>query len=161
MTLTESTLASTLLQGGNCLPLRCLYLQFVVLQTGVQIFQCSPNEVVRGPVVFINIYSDHYCDAVVLCQDASLLHIPLPDLSQKRADRLRSIWTHNLARCNTRVRRALGSPFVTERGVTGMLRHVLSRLWTWVMEPILRDLSLVSIFYDSLSKRRIYSHILA
>ncbi|KZV65474.1 hypothetical protein PENSPDRAFT_638363 [Peniophora sp. CONT] len=101
-----------------------------------------------GPVFFINVHP-HICDALALCLDGSIARIPLPNLTEKRAHQLRSLWMQNLERCHTRARRTMMPDMSPARGDAYMFGRILARLWTWVVQPILQHLSLIATQSDS------------
>ncbi|KZV59768.1 TPR-like protein [Peniophora sp. CONT] len=100
------------------------------------------------PVIFINVHPQ-ICDALALCLDGSIARIPLPNLTEKRAHQLRFLWMQNLERCHTRVRRAMMPDISPARGDAYMFGRILARLWTWVVQPILQHLNLITIQSDS------------
>ncbi|VDB96094.1 unnamed protein product [Peniophora sp. CBMAI 1063] len=94
-----------------------------------------------GPVVFINI-DMHRCDALILSTGSSDIKlVQLPNLSEKRAYQLHSLWRNCLASCGV-LQRAAVSPSMALRGGLSRLEMLLERLWTWVVEPILRQFKL-------------------
>ena len=72
---------------------------------------------------------------------------PLPRLTAKRAHKLRSLWVLNLETCHVRIRRAVVTPDMMTPGGSSMFGRILTRLWSWVVGPILRRLNLVRTVY--------------
>ena len=101
---------------------------------------------IDGPVIFIHVYHSS-CNALALYRDGSIVHIPLPHLTAKRAHKLRSLWVLSLRTCHVRVRRAVVTPEIITPGGTSMFGRILTRLWSWVVEPVLSRLNLVRTFY--------------
>ncbi|VDB92256.1 unnamed protein product [Peniophora sp. CBMAI 1063] len=102
----------------------------------------SSLEHADGPVVFINVHSTS-CDALSLAPDGSIVHVPLPQLSESRAHTLRTAWMRNLELCHTRTRAAMAPDMVGPRGSTNIFGRAMGRLWTWMVCPILQALDLM------------------
>ncbi|VDB95587.1 unnamed protein product [Peniophora sp. CBMAI 1063] len=118
--------------------------------SGFEDFMRSPKldgllpalELTDGPVVFINV-NPLSCDAVVLCSDGTISRIALPQLTERRAQHLRALWTRQLGIAHTRVRRAMAPEWFTARGTMSIFCRILERLWTCVVQPILERLNLI------------------
>ncbi|VDB95592.1 unnamed protein product [Peniophora sp. CBMAI 1063] len=118
--------------------------------SGFEDFKRSPKldallpalEYTGGPVVFINV-NPTSCDVVVLCLDGTMTRITLPQLTTRRAQNLRDLWTRQLKIAHTRVRRAMAPEQFTARGTGSIFCQILARLWAWVVQPILGRLNLL------------------
>ncbi|VDB95593.1 unnamed protein product [Peniophora sp. CBMAI 1063] len=102
-----------------------------------------------GSVVFVNVNTSS-CDALVLFSDSSMTRIELPQLTEKRAVQLRTLWVRNLERSDTRMRRAMAPESFAARGATSVFGQILARLWTWVVQPILERLNVLKREADDL-----------
>ncbi|KZV76176.1 hypothetical protein PENSPDRAFT_570139 [Peniophora sp. CONT] len=99
-------------------------------------------ERLTGPVVFINIHSSS-SDALALHPNGAIRHVALPALKESRAMKLRTLWAQNLERCNHRMRGTATPAMITLSSSSGVFERILECLWTWVIEPILRDLNVM------------------
>ncbi|KZV76173.1 TPR-like protein [Peniophora sp. CONT] len=96
-----------------------------------------------GPIVFINVHSSS-CSALVLHAGGAITSVALPDLSEDRARKLRSLWIQNLEWCNTRMRAVLTPDMgSTQRGSANIFGRVLTRTWMWIVHPILQHLDIM------------------
>ncbi|KZV76167.1 TPR-like protein [Peniophora sp. CONT] len=96
-----------------------------------------------GPVVFINVHPAS-CDALVVMPDGSTASIALPGLTEKRSRQLRSLWMQNLGWCNVRLRAPVTPDMINLKGSANMFGRVLTRLWMWVVQPILQRLKMMN-----------------
>ena len=96
-------------------------------------------------LVFISV-NEVRCDAVAILCSGDVKQVELPRLSHARAENLRASWTKRLGHYRGRrrwhEREGLGDTATS--GKTGKRMRTLRQLWTWVVEPILKALDLVS-----------------
>ncbi|KZV68360.1 hypothetical protein PENSPDRAFT_634477 [Peniophora sp. CONT] len=106
-----------------------------------------PPHTSSGPVVFINVavsmIYDQACSALILFPGGLINSVALPELSPERADRLRSLWT-------TCIQRKVRERHTARVGLRGSseLGSLLEHLWTWIVEPILRELKFTANSVD-------------
>ncbi|VDB85490.1 unnamed protein product [Peniophora sp. CBMAI 1063] len=95
-------------------------------------------------VVFINV-AEMSCDALVLSNDGAVKLVHLPELSKAGAEKLQSLWMEHVG-----IRRGHRRG-ETSRGdarniyaYSNIYVRLLSRLWSWVIYPILLALDLIT-----------------
>ncbi|VDC07772.1 unnamed protein product [Peniophora sp. CBMAI 1063] len=96
-----------------------------------------------GPVVFIN--TDRVrCDALILLADGTVKVVALPDLSSDKATDLRSQWASYLDLHDARERGTLRDTPRTDHHAEKAIspRHILGRIWGWIVRPILEGLAI-------------------
>ena len=130
-------------------------------QPGYQDFLSPPQissllpfiERLDGPVIFINVHSSS-CDALALFPNGGIRHVVLPDLTEKKAQDMRSTWDQLLRSDNLRMRGTvpLGRLIVQRRA--NMYALVLQQLWVRVAHPILEALGFVSSITTSFNKHQ-------
>lgn len=79
------------------------------------------------PVVCINIAKSS-CGALILLASGTVKLVELPGLSQKRADKLRDLWTNNIGMSRAHRRGAPSRAAALMRGCSNVYTHVLSTL---------------------------------
>ncbi|VDC00841.1 unnamed protein product [Peniophora sp. CBMAI 1063] len=95
-------------------------------------------------VVFINVAKTS-CDALVLSKNGSVKLVQLPALSQKRAEKLRSLWTEHVGlRRGHRRGETSRADARNIRTYSNIYVRILSRLWSLVVLPILSALDLIT-----------------
>ena len=82
------------------------------------------------------------CDALVIFPDDKLSSIALPELTEDRALKLRSLWARRLDACNGRERSMM--PASDAHSHAMYLSRLLGLAWKWVVRPILQSVGLVS-----------------
>ncbi|KZV66251.1 TPR-like protein [Peniophora sp. CONT] len=95
-----------------------------------------------GPIVFINVHSTR-SDALILLPGGAVQSVQLADLSQDKAEKMRSLWLHTLEESRGRERGAVSR--ANDRGTQELFSRVLERMWLWVVRPILHSLDLLSL----------------
>ncbi|VDC06893.1 unnamed protein product [Peniophora sp. CBMAI 1063] len=97
----------------------------------------------QAPVVFLT-----SCDALILLPGGAVKHVPLPQLSNSKAERLRVTWT-TLVHSRAPQRRGGELPTssvlrASSRNSSGALsRRVLGLLWIWIVQPVLEALDFI------------------
>ncbi|KZV60145.1 hypothetical protein PENSPDRAFT_760164 [Peniophora sp. CONT] len=118
-------------------------------------FTSSPAfALLSGSVVFLNAGKVCY-DALILSCTGEVRSVKLPQLTQKRAETLRSLWTRYVGLCRAH-RRGLVPQERIMRGTTNLYGHMLGRLWTWGIQPILQELG----FTEKASNAELLPHII-
>ncbi|KZV61536.1 hypothetical protein PENSPDRAFT_293122, partial [Peniophora sp. CONT] len=92
-----------------------------------------------GPVVFLNAGKVCY-DALILSCTGEVKSVKLPELTQKRAETLQSIWTNFVGPCRAQRRGAVPPWQDICSGSTTLEGRVLGFLWKWVVFPVLQAL---------------------
>ncbi|KZV60225.1 hypothetical protein PENSPDRAFT_760127 [Peniophora sp. CONT] len=91
-----------------------------------------------GYVVSINVH-DSRCDALIVTMPSGVIKlVELPDLSEYRALKLRSLWTKRLRDCHVRVRAAV--PISACQDSMTYLARLLGFMWKWIVHPILQSM---------------------
>jgi tetratricopeptide (TPR) repeat protein len=108
-----------------------------------------------GPVVIINVHRSR-CDALVLCPQMHVVHVPLPELSLDIALTLQNLLTESIhGRAGVRLGLREEARGVVIKKVKHDMRHVLKVLWRRVVEPILRaiepEVRIAPITYSQMS----------
>ncbi|KZV69579.1 TPR-like protein [Peniophora sp. CONT] len=107
----------------------------------------------NGSVVFLNAGKVCY-DALILSCTGAVTSVKLPRLTQKRAEKLRSLWTQHVGLCRAH-RRGLVTQERIMRGSTNLYGRMLGCLWTWCIQPILQGLG----FTEKASDTDLLPHI--
>ncbi|VDC07746.1 unnamed protein product [Peniophora sp. CBMAI 1063] len=97
---------------------------------------------VDGPVIFLNVVESQ-CDAVVVSPEGHVRHIPLPRVTEQGANKLYSMWKSGIEAHRTSVR-ATSYRSQPMQGASDSFVHLLERIWTLVVKPILQELGLLS-----------------
>ncbi|KZV67426.1 hypothetical protein PENSPDRAFT_688133 [Peniophora sp. CONT] len=95
-----------------------------------------------GTVVFINV-AESSCDALILFSSGTVTRVKLPELSQRRAEKLRILWTENVGLRRANRRGVTPWEFGPVRGYSNVYTLVLGRLWTWAVHPVLEALNFI------------------
>ncbi|KZV67265.1 hypothetical protein PENSPDRAFT_59599 [Peniophora sp. CONT] len=97
------------------------------------------SELSNGYIVFINVDRTR-CDALVLTPSGGITPVALPDLSQDRATRLRSLWIRGL--CNEDVRERAAVAWSDIHDDSGSPARLLELMWKWIVHPILLSMGI-------------------
>ncbi|KZV73909.1 hypothetical protein PENSPDRAFT_252184 [Peniophora sp. CONT] len=100
-------------------------------------FQCA-----NGHLILINVNSSS-CDALCILPAGMIKHVALPELTQGRAKKLRDLWTNHLDLCKARARGFVQATS-NVRGNGNVFGLVLTRIWCWIVEPVLNALCLIT-----------------
>ncbi|KZV60883.1 hypothetical protein PENSPDRAFT_322009 [Peniophora sp. CONT] len=92
-----------------------------------------------GYVVFINVHRTR-CDALILTASGVVTPVHLPDLSEERAWKLRSLWAKRLRDCDVRVRAAVHWSD-SHYNMTSLAR-LLEFKWKWIVYPVLLSMNI-------------------
>ncbi|KZV61082.1 hypothetical protein PENSPDRAFT_314628 [Peniophora sp. CONT] len=103
------------------------------------------TELGDGYVVFINVHRSR-CDALILAASGVVTSVALPDLSEDRALKLRSLWAKRLRDSHVRVRAAVWSD---SRENMASLARLLEFMWKWIVHPILLAMDITKAAADT------------
>ncbi|VDB96099.1 unnamed protein product [Peniophora sp. CBMAI 1063] len=92
----------------------------------------------NGTLVYINV-DEVRCHALTLTRMGGVKLVSLPQLSQTRAHKLRTLWTKHVGLSRAQ-RRGMVSPAKMIYGTGNLYGLILGRLWMWVVNPILQAL---------------------
>ncbi|KZV75999.1 hypothetical protein PENSPDRAFT_598917 [Peniophora sp. CONT] len=106
-------------------------------------FTSSPTFAsLSGPVVFTNVDRRH-CDALVLFPSGDVKVVKLPELSNERAEKLRSLWTEHVGRGRAPRRASVQQSDIVSSKSSSIYMLILKRLWIWIVRPVLQALEYI------------------
>jgi tetratricopeptide (TPR) repeat protein len=95
----------------------------------------------NGPVVVLNV-SEKRCDALVLVPGIEdVIHIPLPDLTLKRATELQDELKGHLYSRGIRLREGRAAQKWADENNSNDCKHILAELWDGLVKPVLDSLA--------------------
>ncbi|VDB85611.1 unnamed protein product [Peniophora sp. CBMAI 1063] len=96
----------------------------------------------KATTIFVTVARSS-CDALVLLECGDLKLVKLPELSLKRVERLRGIWTGGVGLYRAHRGRMASWEVALLRRCSSIHALVLGRLWKWIVHPILDALGLI------------------